>query len=417
MESGEVREPELQGMLRSSPGTPATVRAFCREYFFSRKNGFELLDAPGPFLTWLISLLHGSPVTAPDLSNEVWSSLLALLAPHGVLPYLSHLVSKAPHDSRPPGFVVEKMKQSYIWSSYHTEHALKQSAEVSASCREEGVNVLVMKSPAIGLAVYPNAALRTGGDIDVLVSPDEYETCKKVLLEQGYELRYDTFRVMPEFYHHACYFPPDERYKVIELHWRPVFLPGPGDSVSARDLLARSGTLLTRYGEIRAFDPVDAFFYCAIHMSLFHEPVLRLSWVCDITRFADEITRRGVWPDVLRRSAEWQGRSAAKRATGLAGQWTGLQLPEEYDFPSWPVQGDDEIFAQDHMERRRAGKEFLLNQILARTPTVRNKVRATYHWMFRPDLIHDCHPGLSLWEYPSAYARQFYSNFRQIRWE
>jgi hypothetical protein len=417
MEGDETRERHLQGPLRNSPKTPDMVRAFCREYFVSRKNGFELLDAPNPFLIWLISLLHGSPVHAPDLTDEAWRSHLVLLAPHGVLPYLSHLLSLAPPDSRPPDSILEKLKQSYIWSSYHTEHALKQSAEVCASCREAGVDVLVMKSPAIGLAVYPNTALRTGGDIDVLVSPDQYEDCKKVLLERGYVLRYDTFRVMQEFYHHACYFPPDERYKVIELHWRPVFLPGPGERVPVRDLMARSRTLPTRYGEIRAFDLVDAFFYGTIHMSLFHEPVLRLSWVCDITRYADEITSHGLWPDVIRRSMEWQGRSAAERAIGLAGHWTGLRLPEEYDFPSWPAPGSDELFAMDHMQRRRAGKALLLNQILARTPTVRNKIRATYHWMFRPDLIHDGNPGLSRWEYPSAYARQFYSNFRQIRWE
>lgn len=405
------------GQARGTPGTPDSVRAFCREYFNSRKNGFELLDAVDPFLNWLISLLHGNPITAPVLSDEEWNTMLGLLAPHGVIPYLAYLIARAPDESRPPVSTLEKIKKSYILSSYHTAHALKQSAEVSETCREAGVRVLVLKSPAIGLAVYPEPALRTGRDIDILVSPSQYEACREILIGQGYELRYDTFRVMPEFYHHACYFPPDKRYKVIELHWRPVFLPGPGEKMVAEHLINRSRPLATRYGEIRALDPVDAFFYCAIHMSLFHEPVLHLSWACDITRFSDEITSRELWPEVLRRSTGWQGKTGAERAVGLARCWTGLSLPPEYDFPRWPAPGNDELFAIDHMKRRRTGKELLLNQILDRTPAVRDKVRATYHWMFRPDLIHDSNPGLPWWEYPAAYAKQFSSNFRQIRHE
>ena len=292
---------------------------------------------------------------------------------------------------------------------------MKQAEEVCMACENEGIRVLVLKSPAIGHAYYQEPGLRTGSDVDMLVAPEQYRSCREVLRGLGYDLRYDTFQVMPRFYHHACFFPRKKNQQVIELHWRPLFLPGPGENVNPAALIARSERIQTPNGYIRSLDPADALLYSAIHMSLFHEPMLRLSWVTDIQRIGEYITSRALWPKVMARSVEWQGKNAVERAVGLARQWTGFTIPDEYDFSHWPEAGKDEKFALSHMEKRREGKELLLHQILARMPTYPMKVRAAYHWAFRPDLIHDGKPDLHWWQYPGEYSRMFYHNFQQIR--
>lgn len=292
---------------------------------------------------------------------------------------------------------------------------MKQAEEVCMACENEGIRVLVLKSPAIGHAYYQEPGLRTGSDVDMLVAPEQYRSCREVLRGLGYDLRYDTFQVMPRFYHHACFFPRKKNQQVIELHWRPLFLPGPGENVNPAALIARSERIQTPNGHIRSLDPADALLYSAIHMSLFHEPMLRLSWVTDIQRIGEYITSRALWPKVMARSVEWQGKNAVERAVGLARQWTGFTIPDEYDFSHWPETGKDEKFALSHMEKRREGKELLLHQILERMPTYPMKVRAAYHWAFRPDLIHDGKPDLHWWQYPSEYSRMLYHNFQQIR--
>ena len=72
-------------------------------------------------------------------------------------------------------------------------------------------------------------------------------------------------------------------------------------------------------------------------------------------------------------------------------------------------------FANYHMHERRAGKELLLHQIVAGMPTIPKKVRAIYHWVFRPDLIYGGHQNISWWETPFMHARMLYNNYRQIR--
>ncbi len=292
---------------------------------------------------------------------------------------------------------------------------MKQAEEVNMACENEGIRVLVLKSPAIGHTYYPEPGLRTGSDIDMLVAPEQYGICREVLCGLGYDLRYDTFRVMPRFYHHACFFPRKKDQQIIELHWRPLFLPGPGDSVSSSCLIARSERIQTLNGHIQRLDPADALLYLSIHMSLSHEPMLRLSWVCDIQRIGEYITSHALWPRVIARSVEWQGKNAVERAVGLARQWTGFNVPDEYDFSRWPEAGKDEEFALLHMQKRREGKELLLHQILARTPAYPMKVRAMYHWAFRPDLIHNSFPSLQWWEYPIRYAQILRKNYQQIR--
>lgn len=394
---------------------PADLRIYCRNYFPSEKNGFQILDAPDSVLAWLVGTLHRIPLASPSLTSEEWDQVVEMLGPHGIIPYLSYLLSSMPSFCHPPAPTRRVFAIQYLKSSFYSGQAMKQAEEVSMACENKGIRVLVLKSPAIGHAYYPEPGLRTGSDIDMLVAPEQYRSCRELLCGLGYELRYDTFRVMPRFYHHACFFPRKKNQQVIELHWRPLFLPGPGDMIDPNDLIERSVKIRTSHGHIRMLNPADALLYSSIHMGLFHEPMLRLSWVCDIQRIGEFITSNGLWPDVIARSADWQGRTAVERAAGLARQWTGFTIPDEYDFSQWPGAGEDEEFALSHMEKRREGKELLLHQILDRMPTFPMKVRAAYHWAFRPDLIHDGKPDLQWWQYPGAYSRMLYHNFRQIR--
>lgn len=338
-----------------------------------------------------------------------------LLGPHGIIPYLSYLLSAMPPFCHPPSHIRRMFAVQYLKGSFHSDQAMKQAENVCMACEKNGIHVLVLKSPAIGHAYYPEPGLRTGSDIDILVAPEQYEQCRGVLCNLGYDLRYDTYRIMPRFYHHACYYPRKKNQQVIELHWRPLFLPGPGDSVDPVELIARSERIQTPHGHIQRLNPADALLYLSIHMSLFHEPMLRLSWVCDIERICEYITSHALWPRVKERSEIWQGRSAVERALGIAQQWTGLTLPDEYDLSSWPGAGADDEYARTHMQERRAGKELLLHQIIARMPTFSLKVRAMYHWAFRPDLIHDGFPSMKWWEYPIRYAQMFHNNYQQIR--
>jgi hypothetical protein len=397
--------------------TPDEVRQACEEYYESRKYGFDLLEAPDSLLGWLISVLHGAPIPVQDIPDEKWDDFIKLLAPHQVLPYLYFLLRKVPPECRPPKNIMDMLQRTFLWSSYNTDVALRQATEITSACNDRGVRILAMKGLALAWTVYPHPATRVGSDIDLLVAPEQYAECRDVLIDLGYILRYDTFRVLPEFYHHACYFPEPGRkdQSLLEVHWRTVFLPGPGHGVSTGELIGRARKVETRSGPIYTFDPVDAFFYSAIHMGLSHEPMLRLSWVADIMYLAGEITARDLWPEVIGRSAEWEGRSSAERAVRLAGYWTGLEIPGEYDFPTWPGPGPGEEFALRHMRARREGRELLLHQIIAGMPTIPKKIRGAYHWTFRPDLIHDGYPDHHWWQSPFLHARMLYNNYQQIR--
>lgn len=407
----------MTGAIPAKIPTPGELRKLCEEYYPSRKNGFDVLDTPDTLLAWLLGVLHGSPVPAPEIPVSTWESLIRLLDSHSVLPYIYYCLREARTQCRPPEPVLKIMQARFLQSSYSADCAVKQIAEITSACEDRGIRVIVMKGVALGQTVYPHPATRTGSDIDLLVSPVKYGPCRDLLLDLGYHLGYDTFRVMPEFYHHACFLPGRKQkdQKVIELHWRPIFLPGPGHEVSPDALCNRAELTRTGYGAIHTLSPPDAFFHTAIHMCLAHEPQLHLSWVTDISLLAREISNRGMWPEVMARSTEWQGTFAAGRAVTLAGYWTGLTLPDDYICTKWPAQGPGDEFALHHMQERRAGREFLLHQIVAGFPGISKKVRVIYHWTFRPDLMYGGYKEIPWWEVPSAHMKMLYNNYQQIR--
>ena len=61
--------------------------------------------------------------------------------------------------------------------------------EIIRICSENGIEVLPFKGPMLAIQAYGNPALRTYGDLDILVRPSNFVSAVKLLKEYGYTAR------------------------------------------------------------------------------------------------------------------------------------------------------------------------------------------------------------------------------------
>lgn len=147
---------------------------------------------------------------------------------------------------------------------------------------------LVMKGVYVRECVYPDAALRPAGDIDVLVSPEDRQRAARALLDAGY-----TYHEDPVTISHEALFTLG---KVdVDLHWH-VMRPGRTRSNMTEGFLARRH----RVNGVWGMSDNDALFTMLTHPAFFKyvcSPKMGLGRVADFLLW---IQRREInWPTVL----------------------------------------------------------------------------------------------------------------------
>ena len=119
----------------------------------------------------------------------------------------------------------------YRWSAVQKPYAIRytqMAAGQNETCKllqQAGIPVVVMKGMAAAI-YYPIPDYRTMGDVDLLVSPENYKSAVKLLEDNGYELKGEE-----ESQYHTAF----TRYKILyELHQSPagVHRAEKGDAIS-----------------------------------------------------------------------------------------------------------------------------------------------------------------------------------------
>jgi hypothetical protein len=169
---------------------------------------------------------------------------------------------------------------------------MKQRAaldEIDTLFEREGLHYAVIKGAATRELTYDDPALRTCGDIDVLVAPDQRVAAARALTSLGYRLQ-----VHPSVVSHEVALT--KRMVDIDLHW-DILRPGRTPDGFARAMLARR----IRHGGWWMLSDPDAVLLMLVHAAVSKHvstPVLGLHRAADLALFWQ---RRDVdWPAVHR---------------------------------------------------------------------------------------------------------------------
>jgi hypothetical protein len=217
-----------------------------------------------------------------------------------------------------------------------TSRSLAQAAElvrIAEAVKGQGVELAALKGVTLSMLAYGNLAMRSPGDIDLLVAPAHVFEVERALLGLGYvrvepkaELTPRRLKHYLKYYKHFAYFSATKGLP-LELHWRlyhntPLtkFYGGPSDTITVP---LGSGTAST-------LPPDELFLYLCVHGALHGWPILK--WLADIGAMLREMNAETLARIVA--LASKQGLSAELQAALiLVDEFLAIERPR-VEFPA-----------------------------------------------------------------------------------
>lgn len=193
--------------------------------------------------------------------------------------------------------------------------------------RRSGLDHRVLKGAAVAHFDYPNPALRSFADVDLLVRAEEWDDVIRVLLEAGWERRFAEPRPGFErrFVKGTVLTRPDDGATELDLH-RTLALGPFGLTVRLEDLWADCDILRLGGEELQALVPEERFLHACFHAVLGDTPP-RLVPLRDIAQMS---LRPSLDLDrVIGLARSWQAEAVLVRGVELAWQILGLDPAAE----------------------------------------------------------------------------------------
>jgi hypothetical protein len=383
--------------------------------FCGQESG-GLASVSEDLLRYVVALLRETPEQAPTASVAEWKKLLAQLTPHWVLPFLHFQVGSIPDQYAPPDEIRDYLRMEFLRSSARAKRTEEQLASVLKALGDEGVQVLVLKGPALARGVYPAVAARPYSDLDLLVRPEMMVRTRKSLEQLGYALLDSQYEATKSIAYHETFRPPpgSNSYRHLEVHWDLTKIHWSGWELRIERLFDRSVSITTDSVSFDTLNSVDALMYRSLNNAWVHYRDLRLIWIIDVALLARDLKCPDDWTRLQERCVEWHCRLAVESSIELAKAWTATALPAGFDDVSaWPID-DAERDAWTTITSRHLRLYPYIGLVLRNSSGPGELLRAGLSLLFpSPGLMRLYHPPAEGWRLPIAYVRRWWKWVRR----
>lgn len=247
----------------------------------------ESADLNGAMARLAVDLLSGS---SRDLARGAETACRRRLA--GL--FLHGLATRGNPDERLAGAVVDALRGASRAEAFDDAVSAGQIAEILGLLATRGLEPVVLKGRLLALQVWPCAAHRPPGDLDLLLESEAVTEAIDALVAAGYQ----PIPVAPHpeisgvTLHH-----PDGRHTTVDLHWRPFRSVGRG--IDPDRLLRRARPAVLGGCDVRSLDDADRLLYLMVHAA--KHGFRRLTWLLDLHAVALR-AGAGIWREAARRA-------------------------------------------------------------------------------------------------------------------
>jgi Uncharacterised nucleotidyltransferase len=272
-----------------------------------------------------------------------WDYLLAIAHAHGLLPLLQKHLSTAGGDLV-PGHFLSRLKRESVANSQTVLHLISKQLRVYKLFKEHGIAVALFKGPILSQMVYGEISLRQAGDIDLLISRQQFHRARTLLESLGYQMypNLTSAQLASHLnYHCELQFTRDEWFTVVDLHWELaprsfVF------RVKADEVLSRLQTVCVGGTQVETFSDEDLVLYQAMHGA--KHLWRRLEWISALAESL-RATPSISWNTIVDRATN-------ARATRILG--LGLRLVQQFSDVKVPAHVLESVDSDGAMQRMAA---------------------------------------------------------------
>lgn len=215
-----------------------------------------------------------------------WGELLRLAEHHGVLPLLAR--NLLPHINRFPTEAERSLHTAFDDNLRRNLWFASELVRIVSHFEHTDLLVVPYKGPVLAESVYGDLALRSFGDLDILIAPADFDRAKQALVELGYtptpDAAADPDRLvqlerLARRIGYELPFDSAAGKHLVELQWAllPHFY---SVDLRAEDLLARAGAASIGGRATRSLSSEDLLLVLCLHAA--KHLWMRLMWTCDV---------------------------------------------------------------------------------------------------------------------------------------
>jgi len=259
-------------------------------------------------------------------SQMDWPYLLRMAGAHGMIPLLyMHLQKNSP--DLIPQTIRDQLRNHFLANAGHNLILTEELLKLLHLFETNGIPAVPYKGPLLAGSVYGDLALRTFGDLDIVVPRQDFKRAKALLLSQEYRPdlsltpELEIALVQSDF---ECRFVRDDGKITVDFQWgEPKDLPYPMNFE-----LFWGGLEKAPLGGrmVSTFSPGDLVLILSMHGAAHCWE--RLNWICDLAELIRAHPRID-WKGVIDRAERLGWRRILFLGLFLAHDLLQTILPEE----------------------------------------------------------------------------------------
>ncbi len=158
------------------------------------------------------------------LKDLNWSYVLENTTRQGTTPLFYYNLSE--YNKSVPENIWQTLEETYYTNAYRNIRIYTEIGGILSSFKKENLKVIPLKGVFLAEKVYNNIALRTMGDIDILVKKEDLPKIDKPLRDLGYKMRVHekllSHAIEKSYMNSIDYFKTGEKSPVLHIHWHMV---------------------------------------------------------------------------------------------------------------------------------------------------------------------------------------------------
>jgi hypothetical protein len=268
---------------------------------------------------------EGLAARLSSVSAEVWDAFLLRSQSQGVAPQVYKRLKDPAFSTSVPPHIIEDLKKHYLHTAYLNTLVLHSLGKVLRAFTTDGIHVIPLKGIQLAENVYRNIALRTMGDVDLLVQKNDLEKIRKQLTALGYTSRQYWLEAEHDLSHSL---PPFSKPNAADLdvHW-DFENPDSLFKIDIDGLWQRAVPARVAYADVLSLSPEDFLLHLCMHTSYHHRFESGLRSFCDLAATLETYQSNMDWTLFRAHAKEWGVERCVFLSLHLAQLLVGAQPP------------------------------------------------------------------------------------------
>lgn len=269
-----------------------------------------------------------APTELPTPDDSDWARLVDYAEREHLAAVLYRALKDSQQLDRVPRASAEALRLAYVRANIASWQWTATLDELLTQFARAEIPVVLLKGVALGIALYPDPALRQLGDLDVLIREQDKTRAAALLVTNGFTPLLDlTDGFREQFGSEQCYTRRGKRAATLDLHWNVINRPAYARAVDVEWFWAR--TLTVPYGKNRVtiLNWDAQLLHLAEHFIVHHQ-MRGIRWSFDIALLLSLHKSDLQWDTILDAARRFDVLPALNAVlTHIADVW-GVAVPE-----------------------------------------------------------------------------------------